>query len=110
MSTKYTTPDTYSHPRTLRTTLPIPLWDGACIPTNVWETGVFLTAVYWQPRARRLIIRTISTWINPRTGRTIGETFREVDPSEFRRIALHHWSIEEQLYKVGLKTQILNSI
>jgi len=110
MSTTYTTPDTYSYPRTLRTTLPFPLWDGACIPVNEWETGVFLTAVYWQPRALRLIIRTVSTWINPSTGRTIGETFREVEPSEFGRVAQHHWSIEEQLYKAGLKAWVLNSI
>lgn len=110
MTTIYTTPDTLTTSRTLRTTLPLPLWDGACIPANEWQTGVYLTAVYWQPRARRLIIRTVSTWINPRTGRTVGETCHEVDPSEYGRIARHHWSIEGQLMDAGLTAWILNSI
>ena len=109
MTTTYTTPDINTYPRTLRTTLPKPLWEGECIPANEWETGIFLTAVYWQPRSHRLIIRTYSIWAKP-DGTIMGEQFQEVDPSQYGRVAGHDWSIEQELYAAGLKAWILNSI
>lgn len=109
MTATYTTPDTYTFPRTLRTTLPFPLWTGDCIPVNEWQTGVYLTGVYWQPRAKRLILRTVSIWSDNK-GRSIGETYREAELAEYGRVAGHHWSIEEQMTKAGLLPWILNSI
>ena len=109
MSTTYTTPDTHSYPRTLRTTLPEPFYVGGTTQVDEYNTGLFLTALYWQPRARRLIARTYSIWAT-KTGEHYGEKFTEVCPTQYGRVALHHWSIEEHMTKVGLLAQVLNSI
>lgn len=109
MTTTYTTPDTYTFPRTLRTTLPEPFYEGGMTGADEYNTGLFLTGLYWQPRARRLIARTYSIWAQ-RDGSHIGERFEEVCPSQYGRIALHDWSIEQYMTAAGLLPQILNSI
>jgi hypothetical protein len=109
MSTSYTTPDTYSFPRTLRTTLPDPFYEGGTTDSDSISTGIYLTALYWQPRARRLIARTYSIWAQ-RDGSHIGERFEEICPTKYGRIALHDWSIEQHMTSLGLLSQVLNSI
>ena len=109
MTTTYTTPDTHSYPRTLRTTLTEPFYTGGTTPDDEYWTGVFLTGLYWQPRARRLIARTYSIWAKA-DGSHTGERFEEVCPKQYGRLALHHWSIEQHLDSVGLRDQVLNSI
>lgn len=107
-TTIYITPKSHGMPLPLRTTLPTPIWTGDMIPANEWETGVYLTAVYWQPKVRRLVARTYSIW--ERDGRCIGEEYTEVDPNLYGRLALHDWRIEEAMKRAGLEAWVLNSI
>ena len=109
MKTTYTTPDTYSFPRTLRTTLPDPFYEGGMTAADEIDAGIYLTGLYWQPRARRLIARTYSIWAGS-DGVHVGEKHEEVCPSRYGRIALHDWSIEAYMTSVGLLPQILNAI
>lgn len=109
MTTAYTTPDTFAHPRTLRTTLPEPFYAGGTTDADAISTGVYLTGLYWQPRARRLIARTYSIWARA-DGSHTGERHEEVCPRQYGRMALHDWSIEQHMASVGLLPQVLNSI
>ena len=109
MTITYTTPDTYSYPRSLRTTLSDPFYEGGMTQADEYWTGVYLTGLYWQPRARRLIARTYSIWARA-DGTHTGERFEEICPSQYGRMALHDWSIEQHLNAVGLRAWVLNSI
>jgi hypothetical protein len=107
MTATYTTPDTYSFPRTLKTTLPAPFYVGGMTAADELSCGVFLTGLYWQPRAQRLIARTYSIWAKP-DGTHVGERFEEVCPTQYSRVALHDWSIERFMDSVGLRAEVLN--
>lgn len=109
MTVNYTTPDTRSYPRTLRTTLPDPFYTGGTTDSDEISTGVFLTALYWQPRARRLIARTYSIWAT-KTGEHVGERYTEACMTQYGRLALHHWSISEYFDKIGLTNWALNYV
>lgn len=74
-----------------------------------YNTGLYLTGLYWQPRARRLIARTYSIWAKA-DGTHYGDRFTEVCPTQYGRIALHHWSISEHFAKIGLTNWALNYV
>lgn len=109
MTKTYTTPDTCTFPRALRTTLPEPFFEGGMTAADEYWAGVYLIGLYWQPRARRLIARTYSI-LTRADGTHTGERHEEVCPRQYGRLALHHWSIEQHMTAVGLLAQVLNSI
>ena len=109
MTVTFKTQDTYNAPLTLRTTLPGPFYTAGITTADEYDTGLFLTGLYWQPRARRLIARTYSIWAKS-DGTHYGERFTEVCPTQYGRIALHHWSISEYFVKIGLTNWALNYV
>lgn len=69
--------------KTLWTTLPDPLWEGAYSYRHQIRTGEYLLAIYFQPLAGRWIIKIGSLWedrANP--GCIIGDRFELRSPED----------------------------
>lgn len=61
-----------------RMSLPKPTWTGR----EEISTGIFLTAIYVSPRAKRMVIETDSIWENPVTHECVGTTYRLIEDEQ----------------------------
>jgi hypothetical protein len=70
-----------------RIRLPEPLWSTErTSPSYALGTGIYCVALYRAPRSGRYFITVQSQWMD-KTGRAIGEQTREIDQTEFLRVA-----------------------